>query len=149
MAADHRPEYRHSCCGAEASNDPSAKPGSHTPSSHGHKQPAHGQHAHEHGKESGSQSRAVQDGVKDPVCGMTVDPHATPHRGQYAGRTYYFCSQGCAAKFSSDPEKYLTKDDAKLPPVPEGTIYTCPMHPQIRQIGPGSCPICGMALEPE
>ena len=88
--------------------------------------------------------------VRDPVCGMTVDPHATPHRQRYAGRTHYFCSAGCAAKFAADPEKYLTKEEAKpLQAIPEGTIYTCPMHPQIRQIGPGSCPICGMALEPE
>ena len=153
MVAAHRSEHRHSCCGAEASDDLSAKPGGQAPypSGHGHEQSAHGQHAHEtHVKDSGGQSRDVQDGVQDPVCGMTVDPHATPHRGQHAGRTYYFCSKGCAAKFAGDPEKYLTKDEAKPPqPVPEGTIYTCPMHPQIRQIGPGSCPICGMALEPE
>lgn len=93
---------------------------------------------------------AAADGVRDPVCGMTVDPHATPHRGQHAGQPYYFCSAGCAAKFAAHPEKYLTKADAKPPQaVSEGTIYTCPMHPQIRQVGPGSCPICGMALEPE
>jgi Cu+-exporting ATPase len=93
---------------------------------------------------------AAVDGVRDPVCGMTVDPHTTPHRGQHAGQPYYFCSAGCAAKFAADPDKYLTKADAKPPQaVPEGTIYTCPMHPQIRQVGPGSCPICGMALEPE
>ena len=93
---------------------------------------------------------AAVDGVRDLVCGMTVDPHTTPHRGQHAGQPYYFCSAGCAAKFAADPEKYLTKADAKPPQaVPEGTIYTCPMHPQIRQVGPGSCPICGMALEPE
>ncbi len=112
----------------------------HTPGSHDHRGSHHG-----HAPAGGA-----GDGVRDPVCGMTVDPHATPHRGQHAGRTYYFCSKGCAAKFAGDPEKYLTKDEAKPPqPVPEGTIYTCPMHPQIRQIGPGSCPICGMALEPE
>ena len=155
MVAAHRSEHRHSCCSAETSDDLSAKPGSHLPtqsqSNHAHGQSTHGQHAHEsHLKESGSQSPAAQNAARDPVCGMTVDPHATPHRGQHAGRTYYFCSKGCAAKFASDPEKYLTKDEAKPPqPVPEGTIYTCPMHPQIRQIGPGSCPICGMALEPE
>ena len=155
MVAAHRSEHRHSCCSAETSDDLSAKPGSHVPtqsqSNHGHGQTTHGQHALEsHLKESGNQSPAAQNGARDPVCGMTVDPHATPHRGQYAGRTYYFCSKGCAAKFASDPEKYLTKDEAKPPqPVPEGTIYTCPMHSQIRQIGPGSCPICGMALEPE
>ena len=90
------------------------------------------------------------EGVRDPVCGMTVDPHRTPHRGQHAGRTYYFCSAGCRDKFAADPAKYLAPGTAESPPsVPEGTIYTCPMHPQIRQVGPGSCPICGMALEPE
>jgi Cu+-exporting ATPase len=81
---------------------------------------------------------------------MMVDPHATPHRHTHAGRTYYFCSAGCLARFAADPQNFLAAEQAKAPgPVPEGTIYTCPMHPQIRQIGPGSCPICGMALEPE
>jgi len=90
------------------------------------------------------------EGVLDPVCGMTVDPHATQHRHQHQGRTYYFCSEGCRTKFAADPAKYLDPDRAKQQePVPEGTIYTCPMHPEIRQVGPGSCPICGMALEPE
>jgi Cu+-exporting ATPase len=85
----------------------------------------------------------------DPVCGMTVDPHKTPHRHQHQGRNYYFCSGGCRAKFAADPGKYLKPSDQPAAPVPEGTIYTCPMHPEIRQVGPGSCPICGMALEPE
>lgn len=84
-------EHRHSCCGAQAFDDQSAKSGSQIPiqseSDRGHEQSAHGQDAHEsHAKDSGSRSRAVKDGVRDPVCGMTVDPHATPHRGQYAGR---------------------------------------------------------------
>lgn len=80
---------------------------------------------------------------------MTVDPHTAKHRAEHAGRTYYFCAPGCRAKFIADPEKYLSPAEAAAEPVPEGTIYTCPMHPQIRQVGPGSCPICGMALEPE
>jgi Cu+-exporting ATPase len=106
--------------------------------------------SHQHGHAHGAGAGAMQDGVRDLVCGMTVDPHATPHRRRYAGRTHYFCSAGCVAKFAADPEKYLTKSESKPPQaVPEGTIYTCPMHPQIRQVGPGSCPICGMALEPE
>src|SRR4051795_3249841 len=88
--------------------------------------------------------------VRDPVCGMAVDPHTTPHRHQHAGRPYYFCSAGCQAKFQADPAKYLAPSAMTASPaVPAGTIYTCPMHPQIRQIGPGACPICGMALEPE
>jgi Cu+-exporting ATPase len=85
----------------------------------------------------------------DPVCGMTVDPHTAQHRHQHGGRAYYFCSAGCRTKFAADPDKYLGKEQRAAEPVPEGAIYTCPMHPEIRQTGPGSCPICGMALEPE
>ncbi len=87
-------------------------------------------------------------GVKDPVCGMTVNPHATPHHHTYKNHPYYFCSAGCHNKFVAEPTKYLThqQDVAEAPP--PGTIYTCPMHPQIRQVGPGNCPICGMTLEP-
>ena len=87
--------------------------------------------------------------MRDPVCGMTVDPHTAKHRHQHKGHAYYFCSAGCRSKFAADPEKYLDKESRAAEPVPEGTIYTCPMHPEIRQVGPGSCPICGMALEPE
>jgi Cu+-exporting ATPase len=83
----------------------------------------------------------------DPVCGMTVDPHKTPHQHVHAHRTYYFCGAGCRTKFAAEPAKYLDKKTAAVE-APPGTIYTCPMHPQIRQVGPGSCPICGMALEP-
>ena len=83
----------------------------------------------------------------DPVCGMTVDPHTAKHVGEHEGRTYYFCCGGCRSKFLADPMKYLSPQEAA--PVPAGTIYTCPMHPDVRQEGPGSCPICGMALEPD
>jgi Cu+-exporting ATPase len=87
---------------------------------------------------------------RDPVCGMLVDPRTTPHRQQHAGRPYFFCSAGCQTKFSDNPTKYLARSEMEAPPAaPEGTIYTCPMHPQIRQVGPGFCPICGMALEPD
>jgi Cu+-exporting ATPase len=108
-------------------------------------------HHHAHGQPAAaSGGTAVADGVRDPVCGMTVDPQKTPHRQEHSGRTYYFCSARCRDKFSTEPAKYLGQSPAKpLPSIPEGTIYTCPMHPQIRQAGPGSCPICGMALEPE
>jgi P-type Cu+ transporter len=85
----------------------------------------------------------------DPVCGMSVDPHAAKHRADYHGHPYYFCCAGCKTKFEADPERYLNKASRASEPVPEGAIYTCPMDPQIRQVGPGSCPICGMALEPE
>jgi Cu+-exporting ATPase len=96
--------------------------------------------------------------VIDPVCGMTVDPQTAKHRVEHAGHSYYFCSSGCQTKFVAEPAKYLESDVAtkpgavkKLPAVtaPTGTIYTCPMHSQIRQMGPGNCPICGMTLEPE
>ncbi len=90
--------------------------------------------------------------VLDPVCSMRVDPAKTPHRLTLHGQDFFFCSAGCRSKFAADPDKYL--DGAAAPAnetkaQPEGTIYTCPMHPEIRQIGPGHCPICGMALEPE
>jgi Cu+-exporting ATPase len=79
---------------------------------------------------------------------MRVDPHTARHRAEHAGRTYYFCSAGCREKFLADPARYLNKNERPLLEVSEGTIYTCPMHPEVRQVGPGSCPICGMALEP-
>ena len=83
----------------------------------------------------------------DPVCGMTVDPNAGKPSYAHGGHTYHFCSDGCRLKFAADPERYLNKrGEAK--PLPQGTLYTCPMHPQIVQEGPGPCPICGMALEP-
>jgi Cu+-exporting ATPase len=88
-----------------------------------------------------------QHGAIDPVCGMTVDPHTAKHRAEHQGRPYYFCSAGCRAKFLAAPARYLA-DKPAAAPVPAGTIYTCPMHPEIRQAGPGACPICGMALEP-
>ena len=79
---------------------------------------------------------------------MKVDLHTTEHRASHAGQTYYFCSAKCREKFIADPANYLGASK-RQERVPEGTIYTCPMHPQIRQVGPGFCPICGMALEPE
>ena len=80
---------------------------------------------------------------------MTVDPATSKHRLTHQGETFHFCSAGCRSKFAADPAKYLAKEKASEPELPAGTIYTCPMHPEIRQVGPGSCPICGMALEPE
>ena len=109
---------------------------------HDHGAHAGHHHGHDHAAEAGT--------VKDPVCGMMVDPHATPHRAEHGGKPYYFCSAGCRSKFEADPARYLSPEEGETTdePVPEGTIYTCPMHPEIRQVGPGSCPICGMALEP-
>ncbi len=100
-------------------------------------------HGHDHGP--GEEGK-----ILDPVCGMAVDPAATSHHAEHDGAAYHFCSAGCRTKFLADPDRYLNKADQ--PPAPAeapGAIYTCPMHPQIRQVGPGSCPICGMALEPE
>ncbi len=90
---------------------------------------------------------ATEGGATDPVCGMSVDPHTAKHRTDYRGHPYYFCGAGCNTKFAANPEKYL--GERTLEPVIEGAIYTCPMHPEIRQVGPGTCPICGMALEPD
>jgi Cu+-exporting ATPase len=84
----------------------------------------------------------------DPVCGMKVDPKADKPSAEHAGRLYRFCCNGCRTKFLADPDKYLSPREPD-PPAPAGTIYTCPMHPEIRQEGPGSCPLCGMALEPD
>ena len=112
-------------------------------------------------------------GELDPVCGMSVDPATAKWSAEHGSRIYYFCSQGCRDKFVAAPENYLDTDRFGLPagrshhhggaghgghhhdgsaavgrPSPKGTVYTCPMHPEIRRDGPGDCPICGMALEP-
>src|SRR5262249_19875063 len=87
---------------------------------------------------------------KDPVCGMTVSAES-PHRLRYRGQDYFFCCSGCRAKFEIDPEKYLTPRASAPPPAIAGKVgveYTCPMHPEIVRNRPGSCPICGMGLEP-
>ncbi len=85
----------------------------------------------------------------DPVCGMKVDPATSKHRVEHEGGTFHFCSASCRAKFVADPQRYLVQKAATPAALAaEGAIYTCPMHPEIRQVGPGSCPICGMALEP-
>ena len=97
---------------------------------------------------------AAKEPIHDPVCGMLIDPVTAGHRAEHDGKTYYFCRDGCKAKFLADPQSFL-KPSAKpaagesRPPAAQGSIYTCPMHPQIRRNAPGSCPICGMALEPE
>ena len=91
---------------------------------------------------------------KDPVCGMTVDPAQAAATAEQDSVRYFFCSQGCATKFRAEPGKYLQPKQAAAAPSPppamagKGTEYTCPMHPEIRTIGPGTCPKCGMALEP-
>ena len=96
---------------------------------------------HDHAKDTS--------GTVDPVCGMQVDPATTPHHAEHAGNAYHFCSAGCRAKFLADPTRYLNPVEPAPPVVaPPGTQYTCPMHPEIVRDAPGTCPLCGMALEP-
>ena len=88
---------------------------------------------------------------KDPVCSMPVDPATAKNKAEHAGATYYFCCARCREKFVAEPARFLATSRQAPPPkpAPSGATYTCPMHPQIRRNDPGSCPICGMALEPE
>ena len=110
--------------------------------------------AHDHGTSphaccQGAAASRV-DTRKDPVCGMDVDPATATHRVDHAGETFFFCSAGCRQKFIADPLRYLApKAVVANADLPAHAIYTCPMHPEVRQQGPGSCPKCGMALEPE
>src|SRR5207253_2546864 len=108
--------------------------------------PMHDHHNHTHAQ-SGNVGQAARM-AKDPVCGMSVDPGSAKHSAEYGGHTYCFCSQGCKTKFVADPVSYIGEGPKPPAPVPEGAMYTCPMHPEMRQTGPGNCPICGMALEP-
>jgi Cu+-exporting ATPase len=100
---------------------------------------------------------------RDPICGMDVDPERAATKLERAGKTYFFCSSGCAARFQKQPETFLAspetgrmapgstvreKKESAVSSPREGTRYTCPMHPEIVLVGPGTCPICGMALEP-
>jgi Cu+-exporting ATPase len=107
----------------------------------------HAGHDHHHHHHGAPVQTLAEGGAIDPVCGMTVDSHTAKHRAEFHGHPHYFCSAGCRTKFVADPQKYLGPREPE--PIVEGAIYTCPMHPEIRQPGPGSCPICGMALEPE
>jgi len=93
---------------------------------------------------------SIGSSLTDPVCGMSVT-EASQHRYEHDGNIYYFCSAGCRSKFSADPDRYLNKAEGTeqaAEEVPAGTEYSCPMHPEVRQVGPGTCPKCGMALEP-
>lgn len=101
----------------------------------------HSHHSHDHSDHTNK--------VKDPVCGMTIDPAKAAAKQVYKGETIRFCSLNCEKKFLADPEAYLQpKIAAPKAPAPKGTMYTCPMHPEILQDHPGDCPKCGMALEP-
>src|ERR1051326_3879636 len=97
--------------------------------------------------------RAANGVSHDPVCGMTVNPATTPHHADHAGRYYFFCSAKCRDRFLADPARYSALDEVRLTPIsaphaPSKSLWICPMHPQIVRSEPGSCPICGMALEP-
>jgi len=119
---------------------------------------AHHNHnqSHNHGHDQGGggcgcgskQAAGTEGQAKDPVCGMSVTIAGAQHKSEHQGQTYYFCCNGCRTKFEADPQKYLAPKPAAAAPANKDAIYTCPMHPEIRQVGPGSCPICGMALEP-
>ena len=98
----------------------------------------HHHHGHERHGHEGPDSGAATAAVKDPVCGMDVDPAKTPHKSNHEGHEYFFCSAGCRAKFQKEPSRYTPSAPRPMPAAPVGTIYTCPMHPQIRQVGPGS-----------
>ena len=118
----------------------------------------HSNHAHQPSSSGGTggsccpskPSVAPEGAAIDPVCGMTIDPTTTVHHATHQGTEYHFCSARCRERFVAEPQKFLSSK-SKAPEIaaPAGTIYICPMHPQIRQEGPGTCPICGMALEPE
>ncbi|MFJ6326379.1 MULTISPECIES: heavy metal translocating P-type ATPase [unclassified Rhizobium] len=86
--------------------------------------------------------------AKDPTCGMTVDRATARHLAKHEGEKFYFCSAGCKTKFEADPTAYLNGNRPAPKPVPKGTLYTCPMHPEVVSDHPGDCPKCGMALEP-
>ncbi len=104
---------------------------------------------HHHGDGVAAANAPEAGKARDPVCGMTVNIATAKYRTTHNGTDHYFCSAGCQTKFGADPDKYLKpRAPAPPPPAQPGVIYTCPMHPQIQQSKPGSCPICGMALEP-
>ncbi|MFZ2988184.1 heavy metal translocating P-type ATPase [Ideonella sp.] len=107
------------------------------------------EHEHEHDHQEHSVPSSADEALKDPVCGMKVTA-ASPHKAEHAGRPYWFCSAGCRTKFLTEPQKYLAPVASPAEPTPDaaGTVYTCPMHPEIRQDHPGNCPKCGMTLEP-
>src|SRR3984885_8651687 len=123
---------------------------------------AHGEHAHgsshaghHHGDVAsccggrhGDATKAAAATTIDPVCGMRVDPAAARHRATWRSKDYLFCSGRCRERFEAGPEKFLRPKQAE-PASPAGATYTCPKHPEVRQVGPGDCPICGQALEPE
>ncbi|MBI2717275.1 MAG: heavy metal translocating P-type ATPase [Rhizobiales bacterium] len=136
------------CCGGAQDKPQAASDQSGCCSGHGHDHAGH-DHARP-GTLAASPATGSAQFAIDPVCGMSVDPRTATLKAEHGGHTYYFCSAGCRTKFIADPAKYLDPElvKAAADAQPKDAIYTCPMHPEIRQVGPGSCPICGMALEP-
>lgn len=113
----------------------------------------HTHHSHSRGSKAQEQSGTSPLLTVDPVCGMTVDPATATFTARHEHKTFYFCSEKCRSKFVADPLKFIDPatgpTSSRQPSATEGgVIYTCPMHPEVRQLGPGFCPICGMALEP-
>ena len=144
--ADHAQSATSSCCAGSkhastmvAASDPHA----------GHGGSAHHQaHSHHAGHSHHGSAHTAAGGLTDPVCGMRVSEDSA-HQADHDGRRYYFCSAGCRSRFVADPQRYLDPASAApAMPAPPGTQYTCPMHPEIVQDHPGTCPLCGMALEP-
>jgi len=109
---------------------------------------AHGTHASCGGRHHDGGKAAATAPAIDPVCGMKVDPATAKHFFSYGGQDFFFCGARCRERFEAEPDKFLSARPAGSA-APAGAVYTCPMHPEVRQVGPGSCPICGMALEPE
>ena len=102
------------------------------------------QHLHDH-----SHHATTVANVKDPVCGMDVNPETAAGHAPYGGQTYHFCSRHCVTKFEADPNKYVGPPQTPPPSLSTPAVdYTCPMHPEVLKKGPGNCPSCGMALEP-
>ena len=126
---------KHACCDTkEAAPEPVAKS---CCGGHAAAPMEHAGHHHDHAAHT----------VKDPVCGMSVNPATAAHHAEHDGQAYAFCAQRCKEKFVADPARYLQPQAAPAPVI-AGAIYTCPMHPEVQQVGPGHCPKCGMALEP-
>ncbi|WP_199223452.1 MULTISPECIES: heavy metal translocating P-type ATPase [unclassified Caulobacter] len=103
-------------------------------------------HGHARTGETRTQSASR---ARDPVCGMDVDPATSVHHLVHAGQDQWFCSAACQARFVADPELFRVAAPEPPETFTPGRVYTCPMHPQVRQAGPGNCPLCGMALEPQ
>ncbi len=134
-------QYEKSCChvGQKHHDEHHEKKGGHDKTAH--------KHAH-HQAECDYHHPAHGAGLKDPVCGMSVD-ESSPHKMQHGGQTWYFCSAHCQRRFTADPGQFLNPSEKPESPRDENAWYICPMHPEVRQRGPGTCPKCGMALEPE